>query len=144
MLQCGTSHLKIPSGTTAQRLIPAVGMIRHNTTQSEYEVYTGSTWNSLTRNYSIEYLVVAGGMVVEMVMLVEMVVLVPVDTDLLFLVKTLEVEGWSGTLLNLSVGSVYTITVGGGGIGTYWIDGQGCSNSVFGEIVSIGGGGGGV
>ena len=58
----GTSHLKIPSGTTAQRPgSPAVGMIRHNTTQSEYEVYNGSTWNHLRQGYSVEYLVVAGG-----------------------------------------------------------------------------------
>lgn len=61
-----TDYFDIPSGTTAQRpASPATGMIRYNTTNSEYEVYTGSEWKALTTqaagSYVIEYLIVGGG-----------------------------------------------------------------------------------
>ena len=64
-LTAATGFFDLPSGTTAQRPVsPAVGMIRYNTTESEYEVYSGTTWTKLAQtlySYSIEYLVIAGG-----------------------------------------------------------------------------------
>lgn len=45
----GTSHLKVPVGTTAQRpASPAVGMIRYNTTTGYFETYTSSGWGSIS------------------------------------------------------------------------------------------------
>ena len=44
----GTSHWKIPAGTTQQRPdSPAVGMIRYNSTQSTFEGYSSGAWSSL-------------------------------------------------------------------------------------------------
>ena len=44
----GTSHWKIPSGTTLQRpASPAAGMIRYNSTQSTFEGYSSGAWSSL-------------------------------------------------------------------------------------------------
>jgi hypothetical protein len=44
----GTSHWKIPAGTTEQRPgSPAVGMIRYNSTQSTFEGYSSGAWSSL-------------------------------------------------------------------------------------------------
>ena len=44
----GTSALKLPSGTTAQRPSPIPGVIRFNTTTSQYEVSVdGSSWQAL-------------------------------------------------------------------------------------------------
>ena len=41
----GTSALKLPVGTTAQRPVtPVVGMIRYNSTTSLVEVYNGTAW----------------------------------------------------------------------------------------------------
>jgi hypothetical protein len=45
-----TQAVQIPSGTTAQRpssIAPAAGMIRFNTTNTEAEVYNGSSWSAL-------------------------------------------------------------------------------------------------
>lgn len=43
----GSKHALIPSGTTAQRDgSPAVGMFRHNTSLSQYELYT-SSWEKI-------------------------------------------------------------------------------------------------
>jgi mucin-19 len=61
-----TGYFDLPSGTTAQRPgSPATGMIRYNTTNSEYEVYSRSAWFGLTTQTAgiavISYLVVAGG-----------------------------------------------------------------------------------
>jgi len=40
--------LQVPSGTTAQRpYVPAVGMIRYNSTQSSFEGYASGAWSSL-------------------------------------------------------------------------------------------------
>jgi len=36
--------LVIPAGTTAQRILPTVGMTRYNTTLQYLEIYNGSTW----------------------------------------------------------------------------------------------------
>jgi hypothetical protein len=61
----GTGAVSIPAGTTAQRPgAPVAGMIRFNTTNSEYEVYDSGSWRALTDQpvgYSADYLVVAGG-----------------------------------------------------------------------------------
>jgi hypothetical protein len=44
----GTSHWKIPAGTTEQRPgSPAAGMIRYNSTQSTFEGYSSGAWSSL-------------------------------------------------------------------------------------------------
>ena len=40
----GTGSFKIPSGTTAQRPTPAVGKIRYNTDNNNFEGYNGSNW----------------------------------------------------------------------------------------------------
>ncbi len=55
----------LPAGTTAERPgTPATGMMRYNTTESQYEVYDGSDWKYFAQtgySYSVEFLVVAGG-----------------------------------------------------------------------------------
>jgi hypothetical protein len=61
-----TGYFALSKGTTAQRpASPATGMIRYNTTNSEYEVYDGSVWKALTTQtagaYTLEYLLIAGG-----------------------------------------------------------------------------------
>jgi hypothetical protein len=44
----GTSHWKLPVGTTAQRpASPAVGQVRYNSTQSTFEGYSSGAWSSL-------------------------------------------------------------------------------------------------
>jgi hypothetical protein len=44
-----TGAVTVSSGTTAQRpASPTVGMMRYNTTESKYEVYTGTVWQSIT------------------------------------------------------------------------------------------------
>ena len=44
----GTSHIKIPAGTTAQRSSsPVAGEIRFNTTLNTYEGYDGNAWGGL-------------------------------------------------------------------------------------------------
>ena len=43
----GTDQLRLPSGTTAQRLTAANGDIRYNTTLSQIEGYSGGTWVNL-------------------------------------------------------------------------------------------------
>lgn len=44
LVATGTSALKLPVGTTAQRPTPVVGMIRYNSTTSLVEVYNGTAW----------------------------------------------------------------------------------------------------
>lgn len=46
-LQDKTDAVHIPTGTTAQRPTPAEGMIRRNTTTSQFEGYDGSSWGGL-------------------------------------------------------------------------------------------------
>src|SRR6056300_127005 len=64
-LSSTTDAIRLPNGTRAQRpASPANGMVRYNTTDSEYEVYNSSTWKKLdttTYSYSADFLVVAGG-----------------------------------------------------------------------------------
>jgi len=44
----GTSHWKLPVGTTAQRpASPEVGQVRYNSTQSTFEGYSSGAWSSL-------------------------------------------------------------------------------------------------
>ena len=61
----GTESITLPAGTTAQRpSSPANGMVRYNTTKSEYEVYKGSDWEKVSTglySYNVEALVIAGG-----------------------------------------------------------------------------------
>lgn len=53
----GTSHWKIPAGTTAQRPgTPAVGMIRYNSSQSTFEGYSSGAWSSLGGVKSVDAL----------------------------------------------------------------------------------------
>ena len=60
-----TDAIKIPVGTTAQRpASPANGMVRYNTTESEYEIYKSNAWfilDSTGYTYSADFLVIAGG-----------------------------------------------------------------------------------
>jgi hypothetical protein len=130
-----TGYFDLPVGTTAQRPgSPVVGMMRYNTTESKYEVYTSAGWaflRSTAYSYNIEYLVIAGG-------------------------------GGGGRGVNsaggggaggyqtaasfaLAGGTIYTVTVGGGGAGATATGANGVngSDSVFSTITSTGGGGGG-
>lgn len=43
----GTGRIRIPTGTTAQRVTAAVGDIRYNSTTSKYEKYSGVYWAPL-------------------------------------------------------------------------------------------------
>lgn len=44
----GNRFIKLPAGATAQRpALPAAGMVRYNTTESEVEVYDGTAWKSI-------------------------------------------------------------------------------------------------
>ena len=43
----GTGALKIPVGTTVQQPTPAVGMVRFNTTDTQFEGYNGTQWSSI-------------------------------------------------------------------------------------------------
>jgi len=147
-----TGYFALPAGTSAQRPGSATtGMVRYNTTNSEYEVYDGSNWRALTTQtagvYSVEYLVIAGG------------------------------GGGGGTGINgsgaggggaggyrssvsgessgggasaespltLTSGTSYTVTVGAGGTGggnTGYTLGASGGNSVFSTVTAAGGGGG--
>ncbi len=143
-LTAATGYFDLPSGTTAQRPVsPAAGMIRYNTSNSEYEVYSGSAWIALTTQtagiYSVEYLVIAGG-------------------------GGGGSQGGGGgaggyrssvvgqssgggasaeSALNVLSGTSYTVTIGAGGAGGAAggaNNGVSGNNSVFGSITSTGGG----
>jgi hypothetical protein len=43
----GTGALKIPVGTTAQQPTPATGMIRYNTTLSQFQGYSSGAWSQI-------------------------------------------------------------------------------------------------
>jgi len=43
----GTGSLRMPNGTTAQRPTPAAGMIRYNTTETEFEGYANGAWGAI-------------------------------------------------------------------------------------------------
>ena len=123
-----TGYFALPSGTTAQRPgSPTVGMIRYNTTESEYESYGGTEWGRiLTANYPYEItlLSIAGG---------------GGGAD-----QHAGGGGGGGKLTSttsLSPGTIYTAAVGAGGSnGSQGINGN---NSTFtGVSPAIGGGGG--
>lgn len=142
-----TGYFDVPAGTTAQRPgSPTSGNIRYNTDESELELYNGSAWKIVDTSsypYDVEYVVVAGG-------------------------------GGGGTtrgggagaggyrssvsgensgggnsaesVLTVTPGTTYTVTIGGGGAGGIYspgTPGSNGSNSVFGSITSTGGGRGG-
>jgi len=53
----GDGYVQIPAGTNADRPIePEVGMVRYNTTSSEFEGYGGSGWSALAGGSSTEYI----------------------------------------------------------------------------------------
>jgi len=118
-----TGALIAPIGTTAQRPTALVnGMVRWNTTTSAYEVYTGTTWvNLLTGNYSVNYLMVAGGGS-----------------------GNVNAGGGAGGLLQstatLASGTSYSIVVGAGGVNS---GGSTGSNTTAFSLTAVGGGGGG-
>ncbi len=153
----GTGAIKIPVGTTAQRpASPIIGMMRFNTTLSQFEIYSGNVWFSVAKfifatggtitevggyrihtftgsgtftvNWTgnVEYLVVAGGGGSGR------------SSDVYY--------GGGGGAGGFRTGTLsvtpqaYTVTVGAGGAkGSTGNDG---SNSVFGTITATGGGGG--
>ena len=126
-----TGAFHIPVGTTGERPTGASGMIRYNTTESQYEVYNGTRWNPLTQGeypYSVEYLVVAGG-------------------GAGGLYGGGGAGGFrTGTAFAVTVGTSYTVTVGAGGAGVATTESQTNnpgSNSVFSTITAAGGGGAG-
>lgn len=46
-----TQHILLPAGTTAERpASPAVGMIRYNTTLTQYEYYGATGWNGMNQD----------------------------------------------------------------------------------------------
>jgi len=128
-----TGALTVPTGTTAQRpTTPVAGQIRYNTTSRQTEVYSGNAWTALTtQNYSISYLVVAGGGA-----------------------YTVGSGGYSGGFggagglltgtATLTGGTNYTITVGAGAAFSSSPAVVSGGNSVISSIATaIGGGGGG-
>src|SRR6056297_3282374 len=64
-LDSSTGATVFPKGTTAERPVsPEAGYIRFNTTDNVMETYDGTEWltlDTLASNYSVDYLVVAGG-----------------------------------------------------------------------------------
>ena len=102
----GTSYLKLPVGTTAQRpTIPATGMVRMNSTTGNpewYDVTTGS-WKYLSQpsGYLVEYLVVAGGG----------------GGGGFYYTGGGGAGGLLSSTITLSAGTTYTVTVGAGGTG---------------------------
>lgn len=132
-LTAATGFFDLPSGTTAQRPVsPAVGMIRYNTTNIEYEVYSGSAWVALTTQtsglYAVQYLVIAGG---------------GGGGD------THGGGGGAGGYLTgtstLSTGASYSIVIGAGGASaaSSSVPGSNGVSSTFNSLAAIGGGGGG-
>jgi ribosomal protein L35AE/L33A len=130
-----TGYFSLPVGTTAQRPVsPNTGMIRYNTTESKYEVYTSAGWAYLSSTiypYNVDYLVVAGG-----------------GAGARHSGAGAGGGGAGGyktaTGFTLTPGTTYTITVGAGGTtGADLAAGGDGNNSVFSTITSTGGGGGG-
>ena len=125
-----TGYFDLPAGTTAQRpASPATGMVRYNTTTSQYEAYNGSSWVQLTTapyTYSASYLVVAGG-----------------GSGGYQFGGGGGAGGMQTGTTTLTTGTVYTVTVGAGGAAPTGRGNSG-NNSQFGTLTaSVGGGGGG-
>jgi hypothetical protein len=134
-----TGYFDLPAGTTGQRPgTPATGMIRYNTTETKYEVYTGTNWQFInTSVYPViaDYLVVGGGG----------------GGGLDGFPDRGAGGGGAGgyrefTSQSLLVATNYTVTVGAGGSGATVASspvGTNGAASVFSTISSAGGGGGG-
>jgi hypothetical protein len=127
-----TGYFDLPAGTTAQRpASPATGMIRYNTTESKYEVYSGTAWlflNASSYSYTASYLVVAGG-----------------GPGGYRIGAAGGAGGYQTSTTTLATGTTYSVTVGAGGVAStanaaYGTNGN---NSVFSTFTSIGGGYGG-
>jgi hypothetical protein len=56
-----TGHLTLPVGTSAQRPTPANGMIRYNSDLGQMEAYVNGAWTTVSTQYTIEFVLVAGG-----------------------------------------------------------------------------------
>jgi hypothetical protein len=131
-----TGYFDLPAGTTAERpASPATGMIRYNTTVSKYEAYSGTEWvsiNTTPYNYSVDYLVVAGG-----------------GAGGTCPRTNFESGGGGGaggyltSTASLATGTAYTITVGAGGAGVSSDRGSSGNNSVLGSVATASAGGGG-
>jgi len=127
-----TGYFDLPAGTTAQRpASPATGMIRYNTTNSQYEVYNGSSWKALLTEtagqYTADYLIVAGG-----------------GGGGYNKAGGGGAGGFRTGTSSLTIGTAYTITVGGGGAGgSSGVAGTNGTDSSALTITSTGGGGGG-
>ena len=127
-----TGYFDLPAGTTAQRpASPATGMIRYNTTEAKYEVYSGTEWQPVSTSsytYSASYLVVAGG-----------------GPGGYRIGAGGGAGGYQTSTVTLTKGTTYTVTIGAGGTasGSSTVFGTNGSNSVFSTFTSIGGGYGG-
>ena len=128
----GTGFTKLASGTTAQRPTSnTAGYRRWNTSSNAEEVYVGSgVWaNTASKDYLVDYMVIAGGGGGG---------------------NSNGGGGGAGGVLRgqtqLSSGTAYPITVGGGGARTPAPSasaGTSGSNSTFNSLTAVGGGGGG-
>ena len=127
-LNASTGYFDLPAGTTAQRPgSPVNGMSRYNTTINQFEVYQNGAWTQYASGipYVAQYLLVGGGGA-----------------------GGAQIGGGGGAggvvpgSASLSVGTVYTVTVGAGGAGGSGAGGDG-NPSLLGTISVLGGGGGG-
>lgn len=123
-----TGFIDLPVGTTAQRpASPNVGNFRINSDNNTLEVYYNSTWltvSNLVSNYTLEYLVVGGGG------------------------GAGQGGGGAGGMVigavSVVVGTIITITVGGGGNGgAGGMGGTGSSSGFTGPSIGVTGNGGG-
>jgi hypothetical protein len=56
-----TGNLTLPNGTTAQRPTGSNGMMRYNTSLGQMEIYAGGDWRTVSTDYAVEFVLVAGG-----------------------------------------------------------------------------------
>ena len=140
----GNGGFQIPTGTTAQRPVSAtVGTTRWNTTTASLEVFIGNgNWTTLaSSNYTISYVVVAGGG----------------SGNFGFINDTQHNGGGGGAggllfgTASVFPGQTMTATVGGGGAFVAYIQDsnvRGSNTTLSGSMIStqtaIGGGGGGM
>ena len=123
-----TGAFALPAGTTAQRpVLPAAGYTRFNTTTGYDEYWDGTNWNSIAAPYTVNYLVIAGGGAGG---------------------GTYAGGGGAGGYIasnsTVNPNTPYVITIGSGGTSSQGnVQGGNGSNTSFGSITAIGGGGGG-
>jgi len=130
----GTGAIKLPSGTSAQRPVsPVAGMTRYNSTLLGIETYNGTSWIAVQSSvgYTVSYLIAAGGGGGG---------------------GNSGGGGGAGGLVTsstiLSIGQLYTVSIGAGGAGTtanQTAATNGSTSSLIGMAVSlstVGGGGG--